>query len=65
MSSTTDLQGTASGQASVAATDFRSYPTPFPLVDMILASVGKDPVMLGATGYADEVFTVRLVGDSE
>jgi hypothetical protein len=35
------------------------------LEDQIKAVLGLDPTMLGATGYADEVFTTRLVSDTE
>jgi hypothetical protein len=40
-----------------------SHITTPPLVDQIAALAGQDPAMLGATGYADEVFTTRLAGD--
>lgn len=33
------------------------------LVDQIAALGGRDPAMIGATGYVDDVFTTRLAGD--
>jgi hypothetical protein len=32
------------------------------LVDQIAAVAGRDPMMLGATAYGDNVFTLRLWG---
>jgi hypothetical protein len=40
-----------------------SHITTTPLVDQIAALAGQDPALLGATGYADDVFTTRLAGD--
>lgn len=44
-------------------------PPPLPLVqtsleDHIAAAAGMDPVLLGATGYGDNVFTLRLWGST-
>lgn len=33
------------------------------LYEQIVAICGQDPALLGATGYVDDVFTTRLVGD--
>lgn len=33
-----------------------------PLKDHIAAAAGMDPILLGATGYGDNVFTLRLWG---
>ena len=35
------------------------------LFDQIQALEGQDPIMVGATGYMDDIFTTRLVSDSE
>ena len=35
------------------------------LEDQLAALAGQDPILLGATGYMDNVFTTRLVGDTE
>jgi hypothetical protein len=35
------------------------------LEDHIIAATGMDPTMLGATGYGDNVFTLRLWGGTE
>jgi hypothetical protein len=40
-------------------------PFPPPLIDQIMAVVGQDPALIGATGYLDEVFTSRLMGDPD
>jgi hypothetical protein len=37
------------------------FPT---LAEQIAAVAGEDPILLGATGYGDDVFTSRLVGDT-
>jgi hypothetical protein len=63
--STTDLPGQALGSSEVQASDFRVEAAPYPLLFHILAAEGQDPILLGATGYADTVFTSRLVSDSE
>lgn len=42
-----------------------SHITTPPLVDQIAALAGQDPALLGATGYIDDVFPVRLVGDTQ
>lgn len=58
------MNATASGHASVSG-EIISKVAPYPLAFHIAAAAGTDPILWGATGYADEVFTVRLVGDSE
>jgi hypothetical protein len=35
------------------------------LVDQIAALAGEDPALIGATGYLDDIFTSRLMSDSE
>lgn len=35
------------------------------LFDQITAVAGEDPILLGATGYVDTVFTSRLASDTE
>jgi hypothetical protein len=47
---------------SVAAVVRPKVPT---LLDQITALEGQDPLMVGATGYLDDIFTTRLVGDSQ
>jgi hypothetical protein len=43
-----------------------TQPKPPPsLADQIASVAGRDPILLGATGYMDTVFTSRLAGDSE
>lgn len=39
--------------------------TPPSLADHLAAVAGQDPILMGATGYLDDVFTSRLAGDSE
>ena len=56
----------ASTSMVVRGTAIPVGPPPAPsLADQIAAVVGQDPVLLGATGYLDDVFTSRLTGDSE
>jgi hypothetical protein len=57
----------ASSRSSQGDTSEPLPPIPPPLVqtsleDHIAAVAGRDPTMLGATGYGDNVFTVRLWG---
>ena len=33
------------------------------LLAQVTAVAGQDPALLGATGYGDEVYTTRLMGD--
>jgi hypothetical protein len=56
----------ASTSMRVSATVTRLGPvTPPSLADQIAAVINEDPILLGATGYLDDVYTSRLVGDSE
>ena len=56
MHATTDMQ--------VVATTHHITPVAPTLADQIAAVAGQDPILLGATGYGDDVFTSRLVGDT-
>lgn len=38
---------------------------PAPLEEQILSVLGEDPILLGASGYLDTIFTTRLVGTVE
>lgn len=40
-------------------------PVPPSLADQIAAVIDQDPILLGATGYLDDVYTSRLVGDTD
>jgi len=51
-----------SAKMMVEADVRRKAPT---LFDQIQALEGQDPIMVGATGYMDDIFTTRLVSDSE
>jgi hypothetical protein len=58
-----DVALQAGASMSVSATvDHVSEPS---LEEQITALAGQDPILLGATGYMDPVFTTRLVGDTE
>lgn len=54
------MSGTASMQ-----TDAGVVHVPPTLEDQIISVAGQDPILMGATGYMDNVFTTRLVGDTE
>ena len=51
-----------SATTSMAVTGNSHITTPS-LYEQIVAVCGQDPALLGATGYVDDVFTTRLVGD--
>ena len=53
---------TMSATASLAVVGTSHVTTP-PLVNQIIALAGQDPALIGAIGYADDVFTTRLLGD--
>lgn len=54
---------TMTATSSMAVVGNSHVTTPL-LVDQIAALAGRDPAMLGATSYMDDVFTVRLSGDT-
>jgi hypothetical protein len=61
------LRGSVLSQPSPQADASELPPVPPPpvqtsLVDHIAAAAGMDPTFLGATGYGDPVFTLRLLG---
>jgi hypothetical protein len=47
-------------QAETSMTVDGEVPTLLPLVDQLEAVVGEDPLLLGAKGYLDDVYTERL-----
>jgi hypothetical protein len=56
----------AGASMMVSATVERIAPAAPPsLADQIAALAGQDPLMVGATGYLDDIFTTRLLSDSE
>jgi hypothetical protein len=54
---------TMSATTSMAVIGNSHVTTPL-LVEQILGVLGQDPALIGAMGYVDDVFTVRLAGDS-
>lgn len=55
-----DVSMSASSGMAIEATT-----SPPSLVDHLVEVAGQDPILMGATGYLDTVFTSRLMGDSE
>lgn len=58
------VSGSTVLSASTSMTVSATLPLPS-LFDQISALEGQDPLMVGATAYADDVFTLRLWGDSQ
>lgn len=53
-------------EVSLAAESTMSVTPQWPtLADQISGVIGADPLLLGATGYADEVFPLRLQGSTQ
>lgn len=56
---------TVNAQVQMSASSDLESPHIPTLEEQIKALEGQDPLLVGSTGYMDDVFTNRLWGDSE
>jgi hypothetical protein len=62
----TDTASATLAAGTTVQVDAVVQPKPPPsLADQIISVAGQDPILLGATGYMDNIFTSRLAGKTE